>query len=418
MTVKNVIIVCDYGYIEGGAAKIAHETAIELQKKGLHVVFFCAVGPIAATFAKSDVEVVCLNQQDILHEKNRLKGILQGIGNKTAKKKFSELLDRFDVNETVIHVHTWTKAVSSCIFRVARKKKFKVLITVHDYFLICPNGGLFNYPKRRICELRPMSAKCIFCNCDARSYAQKCFRVMRQWVQDRNIRRSKNISYIFISEFSKREFLKRYKKIPADRQYFLPNMIDIPENRERVRCEENDVYLFIGGITEVKGIRIFCEAVTQANVKAVAIGQGILKEELEKSYPNIEFVGWKSRDEMIPYLQKARCLIFPSIWYEVSPLTPLEVMAYGIPVICSNLNAASEYIHDGKSGLKYDGASNNLSDVITVTSNVSELIEHMSKHIYEEFNIGQYSGERYSDKLNKIYAEALGIHLQTENLLY
>ena len=407
MTVKNVIIVCDYGYIEGGAAKIAHETAIELQKKGLHVVFFCAVGPIAATFAKSDVEVVCLNQQDILHEKNRLKGILQGISNKTAKKKFSELLDRFDVNETVIHVHTWTKAVSSCIFRVARKKKFKVLITVHDYFLICPNGGLFNYPKRQICELRPMSAKCIFCNCDARSYAQKCFRVMRQWVQDRNIRRSKNISYIFISEFSKREFLKRYNKIPVDRQYFLPNMIDIPENRERVRCEENDVYLFIGGITEVKGIRIFCEAVTQANVKAVAIGQGILKEEMEKSYPNIEFVGWKSRDEMIPYLQKARCLIFPSIWYEVSPLTPLEVMAYGIPVICSNLNAASEYICDGSNGVLYDGTSDKSLLQVIYSIERSALVEEISPTCYADMSALMGSRDRYIEHLMEIYIKII-----------
>ena len=41
-------------------------------------------------------------------------------------------------------------------------------------------------------------------------------------------------------------------------------MIDFEENRYRVKCEDNDTYLFIGGLTEVKGIRQFCEAVTKA----------------------------------------------------------------------------------------------------------------------------------------------------------
>ena len=289
--IKNVVIVCDYGYIEGGAARVAHETAMALHNEGYNVIFFCAVGPVSQQLKDSGVNVVCLDQDDILREKSRIKGVLRGISNKQAKRKFSELLNDLDNCDTMIHVHTWTKGVSSSIFKVAEKKGFKVLITVHDYFLICPNGGLFNYQKKEICNLKPMSAKCVLCNCDARSYPQKLFRVLRQRRQNKNIRKCKNISYIFISQFSKREFLKRYNKIPQGKQYFLSNMINFPEHRERVKCEENDSYLFIGGITEIKGIRLFCEAVTKANVKAIVIGQGILSDELEKRYPNIEFVG-------------------------------------------------------------------------------------------------------------------------------
>lgn len=370
MIVKNVVVVCDYGYIEGGATKVAHQTAITLAEEGVHVIFFCAVGPVSDVLQNSDAEIICLGQDDILHEHNHLKGILRGLNNRTAKKKFTQVLDELNPSETIVHVHTWTKALSSVIFLVARRKKFPVVITVHDYFLVCPNGGLFNYQKKEICELKPMSMKCIFCNCDSRSYLQKIYRVLRQKRQNRIIRSSKNISYIFISEFSKREFLRRYSNIPVERQYFLQNPIDIPNKRERIKCEENDTYLFIGGLTEVKGIRIFCEAVTKANVKAVVIGQGILKEELENKYSNIEFVGWKTKEEMVPFLYQARCLIFPSIWYEVSPLTPMEAMAYGIPVICSNLCAASEYIVSKETGFVYDGNSiRALIDCINSTYN-------------------------------------------------
>lgn len=405
--VKNVVIVCDYGFIEGGAARIAHDTALALQDEGLRIIFFCAVGPVSEELKNSRIEVVCLEQSDILHERNRLKGVMRGIKNKLAKKKFSDLLNELNSDETIIHVHTWTKAVSSVIFSVARKKKFKVVITVHDYFLICPNGGLFNYKKRKICQLKPLSIKCLACNCDARSYSQKLFRVIRQWQQNRNIRRSKNISYIFISEFSKREFFKRYNKIAPERQFFLPNMIHFENLRFRVECEKNDIFLFIGGITEVKGIRIFCEAVTKANVKAIVIGQGILKEELEQQYPDIEFVGWKSKQEMLSYLKRTRCLIFPSVWYEVSPLTPLEVMAYGVPVICSNLNAALDYIEDGKSGLAYNGIA--VDDLVNAIYQMKEdsQVNNYSEYTFHHFDMALFSEDSYKDKLIEIYGDLL-----------
>lgn len=401
--VKNVIVVSDYGYIEGGAGRIAHETAILLSENGYNVVFFCAVSPISAELKNAGLEVFCLNQSDILHEKSRIKGVLRGISNRQAKLTFRELLKRFDRNDTIIHVHTWTKALSSVVFKEAKRAKFQVLITVHDYFLVCPNGGLFNYQKREICNIKPMSAKCLLCNCDARSYTQKLFRVWRQHRQNKNIRKNKYISYAFISEFSKREFLKRYNKITQERQYFLPNLVNIDQNRFRIECEKNSMYLFIGGITEVKGIRIFCEAVTKAEVPAVVIGEGILKEELQSKYPNIKFVGWKSKEEMLPYLQKTRCLIFPSIWYEAMGLVPLEVMAYGIPVICSNLNAASEYV---PAKLCYNGTSDGLKSRIIDTMN-DEIVKSVGADLYEYILGYQFGGVSYLKNIFKIYNEVI-----------
>lgn len=397
--VKNVIVVSDYGYIEGGAGRIAHETAILLSQNGYNVVFFCAVSPVSDELKNSSIEVVCLEQSDILRERSRVKGVMRGLKNKEAQKRFRILLQNFDRQETVIHVHTWTKALSSIVFKEAKRAKIQVLITIHDYFLVCPNGGLFNYPKRKICELKPMSAKCFFCNCDARSYPQKLFRVLRQKRQNHNVRKNEFISYAFISEFSKREFLKRYNKIPQEKQYFLPNMVNFASNRTRIECEKNETYFFIGSLTEVKGIRIFCEAVSQANLKAVAIGDGIIKDELEKKYPNIQFIGWKSKEEMMPYLRQARCLIFPSIWYETMGLVPLEVMAYGMPVICSKLNAASEYVSPE---LLYDGTVQGLIKSIEETLD-DNFINSIATKVFDNFDDRCYGKSAYLGKLSQIY---------------
>ena len=405
---KNIVVVCDYGHVEGGAARIALDTAKVLARDGYRVWLFCAVGPVDGELAAAGVQTVCLGQDDILHEKSRVRGVLRGLCNRQAKRAFSELLSTLDPEETVIHVHTWTKGVSSVIFPVAEKKRFRVVLTVHDFFLVCPNGGLFNYRTSRICTYKPLSPRCLLCNCDSRSYPQKLFRVLRQRVQNRNIRRRKNVSYIFISEFAKREFLRRYDRIPERQRYFLTNMIRFDAVRSRVPCEQNGTYLYIGGVAEHKGLRVFCEAVTAAGVPATVVGTGILEAELKQKYPNICFAGWKSKAEMLPYMQEARCLIFPSVYYEVSPLTPLEVMAYGVPVICSDLNAASENVRDGQTGYLYAGAggSRALAEAIGKTQD-DEVVRRMSEYIFEHFDAERYSEATYLRGLLQIYEKVL-----------
>ena len=113
--VKNVIVICDFAYIEGGASRVAHESAIALSKD-YHVTLFAAVGPVSDELQASKVNVVCLGQKDILHDKNRLHAVLQGLWNKEAKERLSKLLNSFSCEDTIVHVHTWTKGMSSSIF--------------------------------------------------------------------------------------------------------------------------------------------------------------------------------------------------------------------------------------------------------------------------------------------------------------
>lgn len=401
--IENVVIVCDFGYVDGGAARIAIETAISLQKTGINTAFFCAVGPVSEELEKSGVNVVCLNQSDILHEKSRVKAVARGIYNSVAAKRFRSLLNGYSPDNTVVHIHTWTKGISSSVFSVAARLGFRVFLTVHDYFLVCPNGGLLDYQQKKICERKPLSPSCLFCNCDSRSYPQKVFRIIRQVVQNINIRPRKNISYIFISDFSKNQFLRRYNRIPIEKQYFLTNMIHFSEERYRVKCEENKAFIFIATVSELKGIRQFCEAVTRVGVPAIVVGDGDLREEMEFKYPNIDFVGWKTKEEMLPYIEKSRCLIFPSIWYEGSPLTTLEVMSYGLPVICSDLNAGSEHILDERTGYLYNG--NDIQSLIEKINTCSDdkIIAEMSQRVYENFDVEKYSARRYLSELLNIY---------------
>lgn len=352
-SIENVIIVNDFDYVQGGASKVAIDTANILKKMNpqLNVYFFSGVHSDDSTLDRSIIKV-CTNQGEALKSKNKIKGVLSNIYNFKSKKQLKILLKKLNNNETIIHIHGWTKSLSSSIFSIIYKMNFKMVLTLHDYFTACPNGGYFNYKKNEICLYMPLSFKCIKCNCDSRNYGYKIYRIVRQFVQNKIVKLPKKIgNVITISDFSE-EILKKtlYNKIFI---YRVDNPIDLDENPIYVDHTKNQYYLYVGRISKEKGVDIFCKAISNLNLKGVVVGDGDQKHFLEKEYPNINFVGWKNSQEVKEYMKKAKALIFPSRWYEGAPLTPLEAMQYGIPLITSDCNAAVDYVKNSENGISY-----------------------------------------------------------------
>lgn len=350
--IKNVVIVNDFDYIQGGASKVAIQTANMLveKNKNLNVYFFSAVHDADTSLDKRVINI-CTNQGEALKNKNKIGGFINGIYNFKSKTYLKKLLKTLNSRETIIHVHGWTKALSSSIFDISFKLKFKVVVTLHDYFTACPNGGYFNYKQNEICNLRPLSCKCIKCNCDSRNYFFKMYRIVRQFVQNKIVRLNARLTdVISISDFSE-NVLKRTlgEQVNIHRVY---NPIDLDLNVKHIDYRKNNYFLYVGRVSKEKGVDIFCKAVTEAKKNGIVVGDGSELQKLKVAFKNIKFVGWKTPNEVKQYMQKSKALIIPSRWYEGAPLTPLEALQYGIPIITSDCNASVDYIND-TNGLKF-----------------------------------------------------------------
>lgn len=344
--IENVVIVNDFNYTQGGASKVAIDTARLLKENGLNVYFFSAVNKQEENI--EGITYISTNQNEALREKNKIKGAMNGIYNFKVRKEMKKLLKTLDTNNTIVHVHGWTKALSSSVFDIVFKMKFKVVLTLHDYFTACPNGGYFNYKKNEICHLNPLSKECIKCNCDSRNYGFKLYRTIRQFVQNKIVKLNDKLEHVIsISEFSEKILTST---LGADTKITrIYNPIDIDSNEEKVDPSKNEYYLYVGRVSKEKGVDLFCQAITELGYKGIVVGDGDEKAKLEQQHPNIEFAGWKNKDEVKTYMKGARALIFPSRWYEGAPLTPLEAMQYGVPCLSSNVSAAVEYtVNAGK----------------------------------------------------------------------
>lgn len=401
---KTVVIINDFAFLNGGAGKVAFTAAKALPSMGVRTILFSAVPPVDKSLEEAGVEVICLNQYDILNSPSRLNAVVQGVWNKTARQRFSELLDTLDESSTIIHFHGWSKALSASMWNALIGRNFEVIVTLHEYFLFCPNLGLYNYRTKKICDIKPSSLKCYFCNCDARSYPQKLWRSFRQLVQWHQLRRNKKINLItigktnrMVSEESIRDYVKKI--------YFLQNPIDLAEEG-RTHVEENDTYIFMGRLSSEKGVDHFCEAITSLNLKGCVIGDGYLKDSLMKQYPNIPFVGWKEGADKMEILKRAKALVFPSLWYEGAPLTIIEMHSLGIPCIVPDRCAASEFIQEGVNGFVFSiGNLSALKDAIRKCE-VADL-KPMSEKMYSELDRDSFTTERHIQSLMDIYNDVL-----------
>ncbi|MCP4704298.1 MAG: glycosyltransferase family 4 protein, partial [candidate division Zixibacteria bacterium] len=207
----DLIIVNDFAHFNGGTAMVALNSTRAMAEAGQKITVFSAVAPIDEKLNHKNITVICTNQFEIAKDPNRLRAIRQGLWNHSAIQKMSACLDNFDPNRTIVHVHGWTKSLSSSVIHEAVKRKFKVVISLHDYFIACPNGGFYNYQKNSICKLKPLSKECVLSNCDKSNYLQKLWRVNRQYIQTRVSRIPDDVKhYISISDFSQnilREYL-------------------------------------------------------------------------------------------------------------------------------------------------------------------------------------------------------------------
>lgn len=388
-----VVIVNDFDYIQGGASKVALDTASILNKKGINTIFF------SATHKDNEYEFmqICTNQKECLND--GLKGAIRSINNLKVKKEFSKLLDTLDNKNTIIHVHGWTKSLSSIIFKVAHERGFKLLLTIHDYFTVCPNGGFYNYKKDKICDLNPMTLKCITCNCDSRNYAFKLFRILRQIRQNKNTNRLQNIDYVIsISDFSISKIQHYFNNNTFIRKIYNP----IPIKKENIiNIKNNKNYIYVGRVTKEKGVDIFCEAIEKLNLKGIVIGDGEERKSLEKRYKKIKFVGWQNSSDVKKYMKDAKCLIFPSKWYEGAPLTILEALSLGLPCIVSNKCAGTDFVTDEENGLIFDGTANDLVNKIEKYEKIN--IIEISKKSYKKYWDNPFNEERYYKELIRYY---------------
>ncbi len=405
-----VVILNDFASFNGGASTVALSSARELAARGHAVTLFAAVGPVDAELAQTpNLRVVCLGGTDIARAGNRLAAFTSGLWNGRARRALAETLRGLDPARTVVHAHLWMKALSPSVFSAAFAGGFPVAITLHDFFLACPNGGFYVYPRGEICHRRPLSLDCVTCRCDRRNYGHKLWRVARSVVQDRWLRVATRARHLVgVSEFGV-NVLRPH--LPADVPItVVRNPIDCPDLGP-APVGEHDGFVFAGRLVPEKGPRLFAEAARLAGVRATFVGDGELRAELARDFPEVEITGWQAPAEVTARLRRARALVFPSRWYETLGLVVVEATAHGVPAVVSDGCAARDTVADGERGLHFAaGSVADLARQLRALAGPGEgaaRATRLGRAAYDWYWADPWTETRHVDDLLDVYARML-----------
>ena len=400
ITRRSIIILNYYAHINGGASKVAIDETVGLANAGVKVIFFAACGPICDELKNANLQVICLGQNELINAGKNPFLMLQGLWNFTAARELKKLLNSLDTNNNIVHLHGYTKVLSSSVVRVATKQKTQIICTLHDFFTACPNGAFFDYKSSKLCPKSALSMACIARNCDKRGYHHKIYRVMRGLTQKYIGGLPKNIkNYIPLSEQSL-NLLRPY--LPLDAKFFpLENPISAVKYPP-INVRENTEIIFVGRLDEEKGIKILLDAAGKTQNHITFVGDGALKQLIE-TQENCRVTGWVSPEQVRTQLAKARVLVFPSLWYETYGLVVAEAAAIGIPAIVSDISAAAERVQNLVTGWHFiSGDASDLARVLKLIKD-DDLVEKAGIAAYNDFWGNPPTSAQHIEKLIKIY---------------
>lgn len=268
-----------------------------------------------------------------------------------ARKKIRKILNHF--RPDAVHLNNINFQITPAVideidsYRKKNKCKLTIIYTAHDYQWICPNHML------KIPETGELCMKCtggrVF-----ECYKNKC------------IHNSKIKSLLGSIEALTYKIMKTYAKVDKIicPSYFMKEQLDksgilsdktvVMHNFIEKSGIFNDVerkyILYMGRYSEEKGIKTLlkvCEEIQQ--VSFVFAGSGPLEEDVN-SVDNVINKGFLTGEELISTIQGAKALIYPSEWYENCPLSVMEAIANGTPVITSDLGGLPELVEEGITG--------------------------------------------------------------------
>jgi glycosyltransferase involved in cell wall biosynthesis len=190
----------------------------------------------------------------------------------------------------------------------------------------------------------------------------------------------------------------------GSRLHHLPNPVQRTPS-PRIRAEVNDLYLFVGRLSPEKGGELAAKAARAAGARIAFAGEGESRGAILAANPDAQMLGWLAPEELARWMAKARCLVFPSLWYEGYPMSVVEAMQAGLPILASDRSAAAEVVRHGTDGLHVKTGS--LQAWIEAFRALTDR-EQVSRYSQSSFEASRHflDPEGYRAKLLSIYEQA------------
>lgn len=402
------ISVTSYYYRRGGAEAVMLDQNDLLEQRGWDIV------PFAMEYGQNfetEYDEYFVEEIDFASDYapvEKVRKVVKSVYSLEARRAIGRLID--DVRPDVVHAHNVYHHLTPSIFGAVQKKDVPAVMTVHDLKIGCPSKLML--APDGVCERckggktwNAIGQRCLKDSLALSTVAAFETTLHRLLGSYRN-----NVDvFVLPSHFHMNKLIEW--GLPAEKARYLPNAVDVSELTPSYSAGER--FVFVGRLSEEKGLLTFVNAVAQSGVAATIVGTGPQEDELrrlvERTGADVEFAGYQTGDALFEIVRGARGLVLPSECYENAPVVLLEAYGVGTPVIGSDLGGIPELVIPGETGLLATAgdAESFAEQLAAMNSSTAEELAAMGR-AGRSFVEERFTRSHYLDGLLAIYGE-LGV---------
>ena len=333
----------------------------------------------------------------------KIKGFLCGIYSPSGVKGLREILER--EKPDVVNVHNLYPFISPAALFECKKAKVPVVMTVHNFRLICPTGLFMRNGKPcEVCLQKRNEWSCIRYNCEhsyLKSVGYTLRNVYARWTgaYKNNVR-----TFACITEFQRKKLIEA--GFDKNKIVVIPNSIDIPLKYETTF---GSYVAYIGRLSYEKGYDLLVE-IARKYPEIQYCFAGAKREDTNIAFPkNVQLMGYLKGKDLEHFIKNARLVVIPSRCYEGFPMAILEAAQFGKPCVCPDHGGFTEIIGKGENAIGRLFEPNNLNDLekqILALWDQPVLVEELGQKAYEKLR-KEYSSEVIYEKWNELFVEML-----------
>jgi len=395
-----VLYANNFFYLRGGSERVFFDEAALLESHGHEVSYF-------ATQSNKNLPTP-FSQYFVSELEYKLKNIPRFIYCFESKKKMAHLIQ--DLKPDLCHLHNIYQDISPSVLPAIKARNIPSVVTLHDYKLICPNYNMTHDGK--VCEdcRDGRYYKCMTNRCKQGSYLYSVIPTLEAYVHRAlNIWKQNVDCFISPSNFLKNKMVEFgwAESCIEVIQNFLPLEKYAPH------YEPGDDFLYLGRLSAEKGLPTLLEAFQSlpSHSRLTVVGGGPLEEHLKQlasGNRRIVFTGYLTGAALARVTQNARVVVLPSECYENAPMSVIEAMAYGKPVIGARIGGIPEMVIDGVTGFTFESGNatdlrEKLFHVLNLSNKSLESMGRAARRSAEQY----FSAENHYQKLMTLYKKVL-----------
>lgn len=394
---------------KAGTELIAINTYELFKKKGHEVYFF---GSQSEEYYEQNNKLIKFFPVNVNSTVDYIKNPLKYYWNFEAANKLQEVINI--IKPEVIHIHS---SMTPSVLYVCKRNKIPTCMTVHIPPYVCP-AATFMYKNKQLCkDLKCKNGNylnCILNKCGNGSIERSIRKSILSYLYDKTNVHSA-ISYFICPSNALRDYVRQTNICENKNKIItINNFLTKEESNTTPNYENNGYFLYLGRLSEEKGLHYLLQALNDLpkNIKLHIVGSGSKEKELknytlEHNLENVEFLGFKNREEIKEEYQNCIATILPCNWFEIFGMSNIESFINGKPVIASNIGGIPEIVENNINGLLFESANvEQLKKCILTYWNNPELVKEHGRNGYKKART-QYTAERYYKELMQVYKNIL-----------